>query len=305
MVDNNRGRGLRVPGLDSLPTFAGGGPSQYRGSHGHFRAWGAEITQGRDFEPSEFGDGAEPVMMVSEIFAREIWPNDDPLTKCVTVLGGASPEPCRRVVGVFEEMVQYSLEEAGPGYAYPIPADIDDIRRSLIVRTDDEPTNHIASIREAIIGVSGEVRFVQIRPVEGFFEDLLGPWTLGATMFTAFGLLALVLAAVGLYSVLAFGVAQRQRELGIRSALGASGRDLIRMVMSQAGRYVGGGLVLGTLISLGLGRFVEDLLFNVRSVDPFVYGTVILTLAITGAAAAFLPAWRATAVSPTTAIQVE
>ena len=137
------------------------------------------------------------------------------------------------------------------------------------------------------------------------FGTLLGPWRMGSTMFTAFGVLALMVAAVGLYSLLAFAVAQRRRELGIRAALGAKRRDLIGLVMHQAARFVGSGLLLGMIAALAASRYMDGMLFGVKAGDVTVYAAVMLTLIACGTLAALVPAWRATSVQPTTAMEAE
>ena len=137
------------------------------------------------------------------------------------------------------------------------------------------------------------------------YDELLEPWRLGATMFAVFGLLALVVAIVGLYAILAFAVAQRRRELGIRSALGARGTDLIWLVMRQAGAFVAAGLLIGTALAAAAGRFIEGLLFNVQTGDPLVYSFVTIVLSAAGLAASLGPAWRATSVNPASALQAE
>ena len=137
------------------------------------------------------------------------------------------------------------------------------------------------------------------------YDKLLEPWRLGATMFVVFGLLALVVAIVGLYAILAFAVAQRRRELVIRSALGARGKDLIWLVIRQAGAFVIAGLLIGTALAAAAGRFVEGLLFDVQARDPIVYGAVMLVLGVAGLTASLGPAWRATAVNPAAALRAE
>jgi ABC-type antimicrobial peptide transport system permease subunit len=136
-------------------------------------------------------------------------------------------------------------------------------------------------------------------------DELLEPWKLGATMFVVFGGLALIVAAVGLYSLLAFGVATRRRELGIRAVLGARHAHLIGMVMRQAGGLLLAGLLAGTALALFAGRFVEQLLFAGHAADPGVYALVVFVLLTVGALASSIPAWRATTVSPTTVLREE
>jgi len=137
------------------------------------------------------------------------------------------------------------------------------------------------------------------------FDELLQPWRLGAMMFGIFGGIALLVAAVGLYSLLAFGVAQRTRELGIRAALGASRADLMWMVLQGATGFIVIGLALGTIIARIAARYLESLLFGVKAGDAWVYAAVVVTLMIAGTLAAILPARRATLISPTVALGSE
>jgi predicted permease len=300
---------MRVRGMDSIPRVPGGGPYTYSGTEGFVEALGLEIVRGRSFTSGEYRTGAELVVMVSESFVRTIWPGQDPMVECVILEHGAverdGPEPCRSVVGVYKDIAVRSLADAG-GLSVTWPTPPESTRLGgIIVRAGGDPLNLVRSIREQVHAISADVRFVRVNLISDRVDGLLGPWKLGATMFTAFGVLALVVAAVGLYSVLSFGVAQRQRELGIRAALGATRQDLIRMIMGQAARFVSMGLALGAAIALATGRFIDSLLFGVEASDPSVYGLVIITLFVAGAVAALVPAWRATSVNPTTAIQAE
>jgi putative ABC transport system permease protein len=163
----------------------------------------------------------------------------------------------------------------------------------------------VPSIRQAIESVSSEVRLVQMTEMATRFDELLQPWRLGAIMFVAFGGIALLVAVVGLYSLLAFGVAQRTRELGIRAALGASRADLMWMVLQRATLFIGVGLASGTIIARVAGRYLESLLFGIKAGDVGVYAAVVATLFVAGLLAAILPARRATLVNPTIALGTE
>ena len=129
------------------------------------------------------------------------------------------------------------------------------------------------------------------------------PWRLGASMFTAFGLLALIVTAWGLYSVLAFDVALRERELGLQSALGANVGRLVRLVLSRAVLFVAVGVGIGLFVSWTASRFIEPLLFRVSATDPAIYALVGVTLLLVAALAGLLPTWRATRVDPREALQ--
>jgi predicted permease len=305
---------LQIPGVETLPQLPGGPPRKVWGSEDFFATLGLTVTRGRSFASEEFRDGAEPVAMVNETFARTVWPGQDTLSKCVVFNdpdrkrddGTIEPGPCRRIVGVFKDVTRNSLDEA-KSLQIAFPTMRDAYIKALIVRADAnvDPASLTPSIRQAVSSVSSDVRFVAVRTYADRFDTLLGPWRIGSTMFSAFGVLALTVAAVGLYSLLAFAVAQRRRELGIRAALGAKRRDLIGLVMHQAARFVGSGLLLGVFAALAASRYMDGMLFGVKAGDVSVYAAVMLTLMACGTLAAIIPAWRATSVQPTIAMEAE
>jgi hypothetical protein len=270
------------------------------------------VTRGRAFAPGDLAAGAEPVAMVNETFVRALWPGRDPLGQCVT-LGwkdpdAGPPEPCRRVVGVFRDLARAGLADARAlAVAVPPQPGTPFYRntQALVVRAAGDPAALAPAVRRAVQDVSPEVRFVQVTPMAERFGRLLGPWRLGATMFGVFGGLALVVAAVGLYSVLAFDVAERQRELGIRAALGAGRRALVGLVMGRAARVVGAGAAIGAVLAYAAGRLLNRVLFGVTAADAGVYAAVLVTLGAAGALAGLVPARRATRVDPRTAMQAD
>jgi ABC-type antimicrobial peptide transport system permease subunit len=161
------------------------------------------------------------------------------------------------------------------------------------------------SIRDRLTGLSSDIRYLQVIPMASRIEAMRGPWRVGATLFSAFGILALLVASMGVYSVLSFAVARRRREIGIRSALGAQRRDLMVMVVSRAAWLVGAGLTAGLAVALLTGRFLESVLFGVPTVNPTVFGLVAVVLIAAGLVAAWLPARKATAIDPVGAMAVE
>jgi ABC-type antimicrobial peptide transport system permease subunit len=175
----------------------------------------------------------------------------------------------------------------------------------ILVRAEGDPTELVQPIRERLAGLSSDIRYVHVNPMINRIEAMRGPWRIGATLFSVFGVLALVVASIGLYSVLAFAVARRSRELGIRAALGAQRRDLVGMVMARAARLLGAGLVVGIAIALLTGRFMEAVLFGVPTVNPLVFAGVAAVLVAAGLVAAWLPAWKATAIDPAGAMAAE
>lgn len=300
---------MRPSRIDSIPRLPEGGPYTYFGTEGFVEAAGFRVLQGRAFDPAEYATGAPPALMVSRSFAEGVWPGLDPLQECITLEvgppGPEGPEPCRPVVGVYEDLMTSSLASAGRwSVTWPLPPETPGIR-GILVRAEGDATEMAQPIRDRLAALSSDVRYVFAVPMASRMDAMRGPWRVGATLFSVFGLLALVVASVGLYSVLSFAVARRRREIGIRGALGAQRSDLIGMVIARVARLVGTGLVIGIAIAVFAGRFMEAVLFGVPTVNPVVFGVVAVVLAAAGLLAAWLPASRATAIDPVGAMAAE
>ncbi len=299
---------LRASRVDSVPPVLEGGPFTYAGTHGFVETAGLRILRGRAFEPAEYDLRAAPVLMVSRSFAEGVWPGLDPLGECVTLRRGPvemeGPEPCRPVVGVYEDIKRAITDRSSWSVLWPHPVEAGGLR-GMLLRVNGDPDAVVASIRERVAAVSPEIRYVHVAPMEARVDAWRGPWQMGATLFSVFGALALIVAALGLYSVLAFAVVRRRREIGIRAALGARRTDLVVMVVSRAARLIVGGLALGIVVALLAGRFLESVLFGVATVSVPVYGAVAVVLGAVGLLAAWIPASRAIAVDPVGAIAAE
>ena len=299
------GIGVRVPGRDSIPQYSGF--SNKVGS-GFFEAMGLTILQGRGFESADDTEGAPLIAVVSEDMARAVWPAGDALGACMVVVGPSGDSPCTEVVEIVENHRLRNLVENEPRFLYflnqahpalPMPPS------TLMTGTTRAAKGLVDLIRDEAGAASTQVRFVNAVSMSDYIEPEMRSWRLGASMFTAFGFLALIVAGWGLYSVLAFDVALRQRELGIRSALGANVARIVRLVLSQAVLLVAVGVGIGLLASWAASRFVEPLLFQVSATDPPIYALVGVTLLLVAALAGSLPAWRATRVDPREALQAD
>ena len=177
--------------------------------------------------------------------------------------------------------------------------------RTLFVRLRGTPEEAIPAIRRALVQLEPGLPHVQARLLSTNVDPQLQPWRLGATLFTAFGALALLLSAVGLYGVIAYDVALRRRELGVRVAFGARAANLVGMVLSDATRVLVLGLLAGLAAAGWAAAYIEPLLFGVSPRDPAVLGAVAALLLVVGILAAALPAWRAARVQPTDALRDE
>ena len=173
------------------------------------------------------------------------------------------------------------------------------------VRMNGEESATLQAVRRDVLTLDNRIRYADAETFEAVLQPKRQAWELGATMFGMFGLLALVVAAIGLYSVLAFDVAQRMRELGLRTALGASTGKLLRMVLSRAIGVTITGLVIGCAAAFALAPRFQALLFDTSPHDPATFGIVTVTLLAVAVAAAAIPGWRATRVDPNVTLRAD
>ena len=298
---------LFVPGLDSLPQATSGGPYFEAVTPDYFRTMGAAVRRGRALVPTDVA-GAQRVAVVNETMARRYWPGQDPLGKCLKIISPATP--CTEVVGVVEDARLNSVTDEGGAIQYFIPlAQADSVTSSpvtaLLVRTNGPADALVGAVRRTIQETAADLPYPSIDPMPRLFASQLRPWRLGSILLSLFGALGLVLAAIGLYGVLSYVVSQRTQEMGVRIALGAGRREILGLVMGQALRVTGWGLVLGTAAALAVGRAIASLLYGVKPHDPLVLSLVILILGAVAAVASYLPARRATNVDPMVALRYE
>ena len=294
---------LRIPGRDSLPSPRSGGPYIVGVSPDYLRTMDLGILRGRGFEAADFGNGL--AVIVNESLATLYWPGEDPLGACLRIGDVEDDPPCSTVIGVSENASRGGLtEEPNPQYYVPhTNPGIESFGDALFIRVDDDGAATINAIRSALLALSSRLRFVEIQPISAFSAYELRAWRLGATMFTVFGILALVVAAIGLHSVLAFDVAQRTREIGLRSALGADVQRIVAIVVGSAMRMTTIGLAIGVLTALALAPRIADLLYEVQPRDPLTFIAVTAVLLVVALVASGLPALRAARVDPNSALR--
>ena len=251
------------------------------------------LMRGRSFNDAD-RLGSPQVMIVSESMAAGFWPGENPLGRCV-LFGELETDPqCTQVIGVASDTHRQSvIEDEQWLYYIPIAQRIVDQRpEGIFIHTGTDPDRAVATLRTQLLAVPG-VSYVSVRSYQSVIDPELRAWRLGATMFTVFGFLALLVAGVGLYSVLSFNVAQRFHEMGIRTALGASRRSLVGMVVREAIGLTTLGVVIGLAVAAGLSAFVEPILYGVSPRDSMVFLSVATGLMAAGVCAGLLPARRA------------
>ena len=296
---------LRVRGLDSIPEIESGWPLLHAVSHDYLEAMGTRVIEGRGITEADDRSGAARIALVNETMAKLLWPGQSAIGQCLYV--GQSATTCSDVVGVVQDSRSDQIRPT-PVMKYYVPVEQEQWSgslRILFVRTEGDPRSLIGEMRREVVAAAPQATYVDIRPLIDLLDPEVRPWRLGATMFTVFGGLALLLAAVGLYSVMAYSVTQRTHEMGVRMALGAEGRDVLRLIVGEGMRLAAIGIVAGALIALVATRWVAPLLYDVAPNDPRVFGGVALALLAVAVLASTIPAWRAARVSPITALRAE
>ncbi len=267
---------------------------------GLVKTLGLRLTRGRDLTDSDSATGPA-VVLISEAMAKRFWPGENAVGKRFTL--SFIPGVSREVVGVVADAKLKGLRVDEPVAATYVPlAQVPRPWMSLAVRTSAKPGSVSAAVGRAVHAVDPEQPLVDVSTMEERLGESLSHQRFTMLLLASFAGLALVLAGVGIYSVLSYSVRRRNREIGIRMALGAQGADVIRMVVAQGMRPALAGLAIGIAGSLALGRALASLVFGVRSTDPATFAAVSVLLALVAAAACAVPAYRATRVEPTQAL---
>jgi putative ABC transport system permease protein len=263
------------------------------------------ILRGRDFTDSD-RENAEPVIVVDENLANNFWPGENPLTKCVTV--GTRAGPCRRVIGIVAPShFANVVEKPSAHFFVPTAQNVAGGGAEVIVirLTSGGGSTVGPSVRRLLAQHFGD----RSRPRVRTMEEIVGPemraWRVGATLFTGAGVLALIVAAVGIYSCIAYSISQRAQEMGVRVALGANEGNIMRLVVGEGVRVVAIGVGLGMVFALALGSVVASMLYETSPRDPFVLITATTALLLVAVVACAIPAWRAARVDPLSAMRAE
>jgi putative ABC transport system permease protein len=296
----SRSESFSTPGIDSAQRL--GHFNLQMGTVDYFRTMGTRIVQGRGFDSTDRLQ-SPLVTVVSEGMAAKLWPGQSALGKCLKFQSDTMP--CSTVVGVAENIksndvvgddrFQYyrSVEQSAPSDA------------AVFIRARGDGRPLVETVRKQLQELVPGSSYVTVTPMRDIVDPALSSWRMGATMFLLFGILALVLAAIGLYSVIAYNVAQRTQELGLRIALGAHARDVLRMILGEGLRFGLLGIAIGALIALAAGHWVQPMLYGESAHDPLVYVAVAAVLAIVAVAASAVPALRAMRLDPSIALRTE
>jgi predicted permease len=289
---------LSVPGVDSTQRL---GRFQFNTvSAEYFATMGTRLLRGRGFENGDVELGRR-VAVIGQSMAEVLWPGRDPIGQCFKL--GSDTMPCRYVVGVAENILPESIDADPKLFYYYLPASQWRPQEGgLFVRARDAGTLGDALRRRLQRDMPG-TSYVTVERLGDIVDAKLRSWITGANVFTAFGALALVLAAVGLYGVIAYGVTRRRHELGVRLALGAARSGIVRLVVLQSVRLALAGVLVGEVVAWVAGRWIAPLLFQQSPHDPVVFALVAVVLVAVAIVASSRPAFRAARVDPRTALQ--
>jgi len=272
----------------------------------YFAALGARLVGGRVFTDRD-NESAPRVVLINEMLANRLWGRTSPIGKCMRF--GADTSPCAEIVGVVQNVRRQSLFEDSTGSVYFPLAQVRTLAyRQMIVRpSGDRPTRVIEAVRTAIQTAAPQLPYanVYLASDDPVVRRELRPTRLGASMFGAFGLLALVLAAVGIYAVVSYDVGQRTREMGVRLALGARAADVGQLVVRDGVTVIALGAAIGVVVVMLGAKFVAPLLYQISPRDPVVIVGVSATLIVVAIAACVVPAWRAMRVDAVVALRAE
>ena len=280
-------------------------------SAGYMNAMRTPVVRGRDFNDSDVM-GRPAVVLISQSMASRFWPNQDPIGKHVTLT--FAPSESREVIGVVKDVKLDGLNETRPNatlytpltQVYPEPgAAWRSFGMTLVAHAEGNPNHLVASITNAIHQIDPDRPILDVKTMEEVVAESLTPQRFNMLLLAAFAGLALLLAAVGIYSVLAYAVRQRVREIGLRMALGAQIGDVLRIVVVEGMKPTMVGLVIGILGALALGRVLSSMIFGVSTRDVATYASVSVLLVGSALFASSIPAWRATKVDPMRSLRDE
>jgi predicted permease len=274
-------------------------------SPGYLSSVGTPVLRGRDFLESDTADSL-PVALVNVAMEKKYWPEQGALGKQVGP--GSTRFPLLTIVGVVPDVRHISLREETVPEMYVVYTQKQwpsMLNLHVALRTKADPVSMIASAREAIHSVDADLPLAKVSTLATLVDDSLSQPRFAMLLLASFGLLALVLASIGMYGVISYSVAQRTQELGIRMALGADRSHIFGMVLGQGVRLAGLGIAIGLLAALGITRVMAAFLFGVQPADPLTFGAVSTLLVATALLACYLPARRATRIDPIVALRYE
>ena len=272
---------------------------------GYFGTMGIPLIRGRDFTDQDKAD-SKKVVIISEKTAQHYWPEQDPIGKRLKTGSTTSNSPWREVIGVVKDVRQNDFIAQPKMQMYFDYRQLKDLAaNALIVRTSMEPMSLATSVRNAIWAVDKDQPVADIETMDHIVSEAIARQRFSMLLLGVFAALALVLAAVGIYGVMSYSVAQRTHEIGIRMALGARRADVLQMTVKQGFKLVSLGMVLGLIVAFLLTRVLASLLFGISATDPITFIGISLVILAVAILASYIPALRATKVDPIIALRAQ
>jgi predicted permease len=280
-------------------------------SAGYMSAMRIPVLRGRDFD-SRDAAGRPATILVSASLAKQFWPKQDPIGKHITLT--FFPGVAREIVGVVGDVKLDGLDQSRPAAAIYMPLDQistpatggwNSFPMSLVVRSSSNPANLVSAVTSAVQQVDAGVPVRDVLTMDDILSTSLSPQRFNLLLLGAFALLALVLAAIGIYSVLSYSVRRRVPEIGIRLALGASLPNVLRLIVLEGMKPALLGLTAGTIGALAAARVMASLIYGVKTTDPLTFIAVLAMLALVALLASVIPAYRAAKVDPVVALRYE
>jgi putative ABC transport system permease protein len=271
---------------------------------GYFDTTGMRVVRGRVIDTRDT-ETAPLVVVINETLANKIWPGEDAVGKRIKQGWFDTNGPWREVVGVVGDVKFNGLTTDTPMQVYLPMAQDPNRSVAVLARTAGEPTAIVPAIENIVRGLDKDLPLYSIRTMEELLDTSIAQQRMSMLVFIVFAVVALVLASVGLYGVVAHGVTERRHEIGVRMALGADRRHVLALVVRQGLSMALVGTAIGVAGALALSRTVEDLLFGVKPTDPLTFAAVVAVLLCVATVACYVPAWRATRLDPTQALRAE
>ena len=268
-------------------------------SDGYFEALGMPLLRGRTFDDHDRAGGPQTII-INDAFAQRYFKNADPIGKHLTIWG----KP-KEIVGIVRGERFRGLDREMEPAMYPPLSQMPMSGVTIILRTSGDPMSQASAVRDAVHSVDAGVAVANVEPVAARITQSTATPRFQTTLITLFGCIALILAAVGLYGLIAYQVQQRTREIGIRVALGAQRREILMLVVKQGLALSLIGIAIGVVVATGVTRLIAATLFQISASDPRVYTAVAAMLALVAMAASFIPARRASLVDPSVALRCE
>lgn len=274
-------------------------------SPGYFKVMGISLIAGRDLADQDSAD-APRVLLINETMARRYWPNEDPIGRRIGFDYVTNEKPnWRQIVGVVRDVKHTSLESASTPEMYiPFPQ-FPSSFMTLVVRTEGDPLNYVSGVRSQVMSVDKNQPISNVHTMEQLLSNSVAERRFNMLLLGVFGVVALLLSAVGIYGVMSYAVEQRTHELGVRMALGAQTSHVLALVVREGMLLVLAGLGVGITAAFALTRLMSSLLYGVSATDPVTFAAIAVLLGAVALLACYVPARRATKVDPMVALRYE